>query len=103
MPVVERTITSEETIKARIHYYADLYGVSEVTMNHIVKAESNYNPSAINSTPREYSVGLVQINLKAHFQNGVTKEMALDIEYSLEFLAKNLKAGKCSMWSTCPL
>lgn len=96
MPVVERTLTSEETIKARIHYYADLYGVSEVTMNIAIKCESNYNPNAVGDNGNSF--GLSQIYLPAH--PTVTKEQALDVEFALDFMAKNLKEGRHRMW-TC--
>ena len=96
------TRDTAEYIKRRISHYADFYGVSEDLMNEIVKLESQYNSNAINSSPLEYSVGLVQINLRAHFKNGITKEMALDPEFALDFLARMLKEGRCKMWSVCP-
>lgn len=94
--------SDEEWIKERIRVYSVIYEVSEEVMNHIVKEESGYDINAINSSPIEFSIGLVQINLSVHFINGVTKEMALDPEFSLDFLARNLKEGRCHMWTTCP-
>lgn len=47
---------------------------------------------------REESWGLVQIHLPAH--PTISKEQANDPEYAAEFLARNLKAGRGSMW-TC--
>lgn len=47
---------------------------------------------------REQSFGLVQIHIPAH--PSITKEQAKDPEFALEFLAKNLAAGKAGMW-TC--
>ena len=96
---VEATSTPE-WIKKRISHYAEYYGVSAITMEHVVNCESRFNPNAINSTALEYSVGLVQINLRAHFKNGITKEMALDPEFSLDFLARKLKEGQGRIW-TC--
>ena len=95
---VPKLITSRDWIDQRIKYYADLYGVSEITMNHIVKCESGFNPNAINSTPREYSVGLSQINLMAHAH--ITESEAKDVDFALDFLASNLKAGNGKIW-TC--
>jgi len=89
--------SSPEWIKRRISYYADFYGVSEITMNHIIRCESGYNPEARNLNEKEDSNGLVQINLKAH---EITLEQARDIEFSLDFLARNLRDGKGFMW-TC--
>jgi hypothetical protein len=95
VPVV--ATSTPEWIKGRISHYASFYGVSEITMLNIIACESGFKTSATNSTSKEYSVGLVQINLKAH---NIEEEVARDVDFSLDFLAKNLKAGKGSMW-TC--
>jgi len=95
MPIID-----SEYIKGRITHYAEYYKVSEITMNLIVKCESQFNPKARNNNPPiEDSSGLVQINLLAH--KDVSLEQAQDIEFSLDFLARNLKAGKGSMWYNC--
>lgn len=47
---------------------------------------------------REQSYGLAQIHLPAHPH--ITKEQAIDPEFAVEFLAKNLANGKAGMW-TC--
>lgn len=98
--IAQMTASTPEWVKMRISHYADYYGVSEITLNNIVKCESGFNPNAINSSPQEYSVGLVQINLRTHLKNGITKEMALDPEFSLDFLARKIKEGKGHLW-TC--
>lgn len=59
--------------------------------------ESNLNPKATNSTPREYSVGIAQINLKAH--KNITEAQARDVEFAASFMAENFSKGKQSMWS----
>lgn len=46
----------------------------------------------------EQSYGLVQIHLPAH--PSIKKEDAINPEFAIDFLAKNLKAGKANMW-TC--
>ena len=46
---------------------------------------------------REQSFGLVQIHLPAH--RTITKEQALDPEFAIDFLAKNLAQGRGTMWS----
>ena len=86
----------EEWVKQRIQYFASKYGVPFVVMDNVVRCESQYNPNAINSTPKEYSVGLVQINLKAH--TDITEDQAKDPDFALEFLAKHIK-DRPSMWS----
>jgi hypothetical protein len=92
--------TSPLFVRLKIKAYADFYDVSEDTMNSIIKAESAYNPKARNTTSKEDSVGIAQINLKAH--KSVTKEQAEDVDFSLEFLAKNLANNNCRIWTTCP-
>lgn len=98
-------IRPPEGIKQLISDYSRKYGVSEALMTHIVQAEST-GSTTIQSNyyhkgKRENSWGLVQINLD--WNPEVTKEEALDPNFSLNFLASNLKKGKCKMWSTCPL
>jgi hypothetical protein len=87
---------SESCIKSRIHYFAEKYGVSEITMNIAISCEANYNPNAIGDNGNSF--GLAQIFLPAH--PDITKEMALDPDFSLDFMAKNLKERNHSMW-TC--
>lgn len=94
MPV-EQSL-DESGIKSRIHYYAEKYNVSEITMNIAIKCESNYNPNAVGDNGNSF--GLVQIYLPAH--PNITKEQALDVEFALDFMAKNLKEGRHRMW-TC--
>lgn len=65
-------------------------------MDWVVKCESNYNPNAWGDGG--YSRGLVQIHYPAH--PTISDEQALNIEFALDFLARNLKEGKGNMW-TC--
>jgi soluble lytic murein transglycosylase-like protein len=93
-PVIE--CVGVECIKERVDYYAELYGVSKEVMHHIVKCESSYNPNALGDYG--HSRGLVQIHSPSHPH--LSYEQAYDIEFSLDFLAKNLSEGKGRMW-TC--
>jgi len=91
---------------------AEEYGVSAVAMNAIINCESQWNhtiqsqhtyteknvPKGYKVGDREQSFGLVQIHLPAH--PSIKKEEATNPEFAIEFLAKNLKAGKAGMW-TC--
>jgi hypothetical protein len=88
-PLIPITIstTSPLWVRLRIHKYAEFYNVSEDVMNAIVKCESNYNHKARHTSLKEDSIGVVQINLKAH--TTITKEQAEDIDFSLDFLGKN--------------
>jgi hypothetical protein len=91
---------------------AEEYGVSAEKMVAIIGCESNWKhtvqsnhvytaknvPKGYSVGDREQSFGLVQIHLPAH--PTVSKDQAIDPEFAIDFLAKNLKAGKASMW-TC--
>jgi hypothetical protein len=96
--------SSPEWVKLRIQHFADLYGVSSKTMRDVVNCESGYNPEAngdYSTTTQSYtSHGLVQIHKVPGVHEDITHEQAHDIDFSLDFLAKNLKDGKGSMW-TC--
>ncbi len=108
IPVSAQEIPTKEYIYDRITYYSSLYGVSEGVMTHIATAESSLNPLAVgdrhliapDGLPHK-SIGLVQIN--KYWNPGITEEQAFNVEFSLEFLAKNLRDGRCYLWSTCPL
>lgn len=91
-------IDSKSLILQIIHLKAKEYGVSEEVMVKVIACESQFNPNAINDTSREYSVGLVQINLLAH--KSISKEEAKDPYFAITFLAKNLSQNKGNMW-TC--
>lgn len=65
-------------------------------MTKIINCESSRNPNAVGD--RGNSFGLVQIHLPSH--PSITKEQALDEEYAIDFLAKNLSEGKGYLW-TC--
>jgi len=68
-----------------------------------VNVQSNHRYSATNAPrgyregDREQSFGLVQIHVPVH---PVTKEQAVQPTFAVDFLAKNVAAGKASMW-TC--
>ena len=96
-PIMLKVETSSpEWITQRIKHYAELYGVSEMTMNIAIKCESSYNPNAHGDGGLSH--GLVQIYAPAH--PSITHEQMHDVEFSLDFLAKNLKEGRGRMW-TC--
>ena len=94
LPKVE--ISSPESIKGRISYYAEYYKVSETTLNNVVKCESGYNPQAVGDNGTSH--GLVQIHLPAHPY--ISDAEAHNVEFSLDFLARMIKAGRGAMW-TC--
>jgi len=82
-----------------IPMYAALYGVSAQTMDTIVKGESDYCEYQFGD--HDTSFGCVQIHLPAH--PDITRAEALNVFFSLNYLAQQLSEGHCVMWSTCPL
>lgn len=92
----------EVDIKVLLHHKIEKYGLETSIfvpkLTDVIQCESSFNPNAINSTPREYSVGLVQINLWAHPH--ITEEQAKDIDFALDFLVKNVSEGR-GYWWTC--
>ncbi len=94
-----------------IEKYSKQYNVSFALMSAIMDAENkSRNPNlqsglkynftkaslGIYYGEREYSFGLVQINL--HYNPHITMAQATDPEYSIEFLAKELSLGHHSKW-----
>jgi len=90
------------------------YHVSPKLLDKIITCESNWNTTlqskhiyktdrpreGVKKGQREQSFGLVQIHLPAH--PNITKQQALDPEFALDFLAKNVAKGKGMMWSCFP-
>ena len=95
--IAEPAEIQEQTTGELISFYSHYYNVNEDTLHKVINCESKYNPLAHNSVG-ENSWGLVQINLNAH--KTITVEQATDRNFAIDFLAKNIKNGKGSMW-TC--
>jgi len=87
-----------EDIESIIRSSAKEYGVSEDLMIKLAKCESSLNPNAVGDTflPKP-SIGLFQINL--HYHPDITKKQALDPKFSSDWTAKQIKAGRISLWS----
>jgi hypothetical protein len=103
-----------ETIEEKIDRYALKYEVSAKIMYSLAKCESGLNPTiqsghkytysrpeqGIYEGERELSFGISQIHLPAH--PSITKQMATDPDFSLDFMAKHIKAGNAPrMWVQC--
>lgn len=87
------------------------YGVSAATMQRIINCENRglipdqqsghyYKPNnrwGFSTTTREKSFGLVQIHLPDHPYVSYTQ--AIDPEFSIDFLAKNIALGNATWWS----
>jgi hypothetical protein len=95
---------SYDEIQGLISHYSALYGVSRDLMDKIIECETagTYDPKIqsghYKNGIREDSWGLVQIHLPAH--PTITKEMAKNPNFAIDFLAKNLADSKQEMW-TC--
>jgi surface antigen len=89
--------TPEESIEDKAKTIAEAYGVSFDIMNKIIENESKWNPDAIGDNDNSY--GLIQIHLPSHPE--ITKEQALNPEFALDFLAKEIKAGREWQWTSC--
>lgn len=98
-----------ETIKEKIARYSAKYGVNPVELENIVKCETgavdvNKASTTIQSnylkgTPRrELSFGVAQIHISAH---GIPRELAYNVDYSLDFLASHWAKGHQKMWLVC--
>jgi len=90
----------KETIIAKISLVASEYGVSSYQMKRTVECESsfrNIQSEIVNKKgEREDSWGICQINLPSHPE--VSKEQALNIDFSLEFMASEIAAGRDGQW-----
>jgi hypothetical protein len=89
MEVPVSTSTVKDTL---IPFYANFYGISEEAMDRVVRCESRYQSWALNNNPpKEYSVGLVQINLLAH--PNIPAYQAYNAFFALDYLARGIKYG----------
>ena len=87
-----------ESVKEYVAYVASKEGVDVQTALSIAKCESRFNKDAIHSTEKEYSVGIFQINLKAH--SSILKEEALNPFLNINWAIDQMAQGKFYMW-TC--
>ena len=98
MPPQKISYAAIPTLNDKISSIAFKYHVPEKTMFKIISCESSFNPNNHTQSSRENSWGLVQINLKAHPE--ITQEEAVNPDFALNYLAKNLAKGNGGMW-TC--
>lgn len=102
--IMQADINPEPIVPTKVEYQvlanqiSAKYAVKASIVKKIINCESNWNPNAINNNKHEYSVGLSQINLRAH--KDITVEQAKDPKFAIDYLASNIADGKASMW-TC--
>ena len=121
----EKTIWREEELLLLADKYANLHGVSSAKVKQIVICEApwkrdsegryydendaqsriRYNAGQIARNPswgeigdRERSFGPGQIHEPAH--PNITREQAVDPDFTLDFMAENVANGRSGMW-TC--
>lgn len=94
---------TKSLIYDKITYYSRELGAYESMVDYIVRNESQYNNCAIgdahitgSSTP---SLGNVQINMKHN--PDVAPQQAFNPDFAIPYLINDLRAGKCSKWTTC--
>ena len=85
-------------IEEYIHYVAGKEGVSVSKVLSIARCESGFKMGAIHSTDKEYSVGVFQINLKAHPY--ITLEQALNPFFNISWAIDRMREGLWNWW-TC--
>lgn len=90
-------IPNELSIAGQIEYYSNLYGADSKIVSKVIQCESEFNPNAHNPNGED-SWGLVQINLDSHPE--ITKEQALDTNFSINYLVENISNGRGKMWSS---
>src|SRR5689334_6135894 len=95
-PIAPPSTIGTTTIPEIIENTAERYGVDSAIMESIIWCESGMNPDAIGDHGTSY--GLSQIHLPAH--PGITKEQALDPEFAINFMAKEISQGNMWKW-TC--
>lgn len=82
---------SKADIQRLVIQYANKYGIDPSIMLALIEDESGFNPNAKNNNPRENSIGLGQINLKAHpdYKGGTDPNANLD--YATRLMANLLQ------------
>ena len=98
--VIQPPVSPQEAIPvpeilSLIYEKAALYGASSTVMYEVVKGESGFQTCIPGDNHQSW--GLVQIHLPSHPE--ITKEMACDPDFALDFLAKQLAQGNGRLWT----
>lgn len=99
---IETHISTPSTIKEKVYLVADQYGVSGDSMWATILCEDRQldpmkQSGYYKNGTREQSYGLVQINLPSH--PDVTYDEATDVDFSINFMAKQFAKGNQKIWS----
>lgn len=87
-----------ESVKEYVGYVAAKEGLNVSSVLKIARCESNFNKDALAHTPKEYSVGIFQINLKAHPY--ITEAQARNPFFNISWAIDRMKEGLWHWW-TC--
>lgn len=90
------TVHPPPTIEERIAAIADTHKVNRERLLGTLKCESNFKTDAVGDNGTSY--GIAQIHLPSHPE--ITKEQALDAEFSIDFAASEFAKGNAKKW-TC--
>lgn len=99
--IESRKTWNDTSIRQLIHDKAKEYGVKESVMLNVIDCES-YSSTTLQSYVvkngvREDSWGIAQIHLPSH--KDITKEQALDPEFAVTYMAKEMSEGRAYEWS----
>lgn len=98
-----KPISNEEKALSLIKKYATQYKVSAQDMERVMRCENkDFNPTLqsfhrYKNGEREKSFGVSQIHLPAHPE--ISYEQATNMEFSIEFMAKEFSKGNQKIWS----
>lgn len=84
---------STTTPEVAIDYWARFYNVDATQMYETIKCESAFDPKTVGPYGE---LGVAQIYLKYH--PDVTKEQAVDPDFSVRWMAKSWSQGHKSWW-----
>lgn len=95
-------LETREQMEEFLKKYSEKMGIPFQPVYNVISCESGWNPKIqsqhIKDGKQEESFGLAQIYLPAH--PNVTKEQALDPEFSIKFIVDKFAEGKAYLW-TC--
>lgn len=92
---------NKESVKDYIIYVAQREQVNVGMALKVAQCESGFNRNALNHTAKERSVGVFQINLKAH--TDITEEQARNPFWNINWAIDRLKEGLWHWWTCAKL
>ena len=93
------SVNNSAHIEEYIIYVASKEGVDVTKALAVARCESRLNPLARNTTNKEDSIGVFQINTKVH--KDITVEEAQNPFRNINWAMEHLIQGKWWMWKNC--